>query len=505
MEEVVDLVDESLTKGAHAILFCSLSQFPKWCAQFSTVSEDVDVLDPDNPAVCNTVSKKVFSVERTPLQFIRGRGNYKANPATKRLTHMSMGELAVHVWRNGLEHNDMLQRVDYNLGGYVSSTLPGWTNTMDNIPRLPATEVVYGDVIGNNGRPVMLRPEQKNISVMKTLVAQYSPPGGIVLDPFNGTFAVAKACLSLPSHRRCVCGDADPRCIQHGLLQLVEVFARQLLNEDSDITATPAVNSAATTFLNSVEAIRARKFVNTWETPPGLHPIQLFPPHILQCLSTFYGDYSLSHHLKFIPYNLWSPLWRSRFDEIDTRTLLTAELMSSNLELRQSTIPNAGRGLFTTKMIGVNQVIGHYYGTLVYDNLARALTSSAAVYGEGKLALDSKGFTKWCLQTKWKARSRPNEGNTTSGYAVWIYPAPFCAMRFMNDAMITPKERASMKTGTAANPAPNRDNNVSFKEMKRPTSAIDFRHYNVISVIADRNIAANEELFVDYSDSYTDF
>ena len=34
---------------------------------------------------------------------------------------------------------------------------------MDNIPRIPGSEIVYGDEKGTSGRKLKLRAEQKNI------------------------------------------------------------------------------------------------------------------------------------------------------------------------------------------------------------------------------------------------------------------------------------------------------------------------------------------------------
>lgn len=35
-------------------------------------------------------------------------------------------------------------------------------------------------------------------------------------------------------HRRCVLGDKDPECEEQSLVHLVEVFSRQILNDDFD-------------------------------------------------------------------------------------------------------------------------------------------------------------------------------------------------------------------------------------------------------------------------------
>lgn len=57
----------------------------------------------------------------------------------------------------GLDGTVMLQRVDYNVSGYVPSTLPVWRDTMDNIPRISPADVVYSDEVGENRKPLKLR------------------------------------------------------------------------------------------------------------------------------------------------------------------------------------------------------------------------------------------------------------------------------------------------------------------------------------------------------------
>lgn len=141
-----------------------------------------------------------------------------------------MVEVPVHIWRNRIDGTVMVQIVGYNVGGYVPSSLPRWVDTMNNTPRIPPVEVVYTEEVGDNGKPFKRRLEQKSFAVLKNLVAQYRATGRMFLSLFCRTVVAAKECLSLSRHMRCVCGDIDEDCVTHGLRQLVEVFARQLLN-----------------------------------------------------------------------------------------------------------------------------------------------------------------------------------------------------------------------------------------------------------------------------------
>lgn len=130
----------------------------------------------------------------------------------------------------------------------------------------------------------------------------------------------------------------------------------------------------------------------------------------------------------------WSPAWRSVFNQMGIKGLLSVYLTALGLELRTSTMPSGGNGIFTTNNTGRNQHLGFYYGNLSYDIMSLS-PSSSAMYGEGMLVVEASELSKWVLETKWKAYSRCSSG-TDSGnkYKAWIFPVPFCTMRIINDA-----------------------------------------------------------------------
>ena len=90
-------------------------------------------------------------------------------------------------------------------------------------------------------------------------------------------------------------------------------------------------------------------------------------------------------YLTGIPVNLWSTTWWARFNETDPSILLSFEFSRLNLELRPSTIPGAGLGIFTTRQRGANALVGVFYGTLFYDDPSTGPSSQASVYGEGTM------------------------------------------------------------------------------------------------------------------------
>ena len=99
--------------------------------------------------------------------------------------------------------------------------------------------------------------------------------------------------MLLPQHRRCVLGDVDPACHKFRMQHLVEVYARQLLNEESDITGDDDLLKGARLFLHAMDRINAAKLRKQWNTPPRCPPMQSFPPEVVHYLCSLHKDYSL--------------------------------------------------------------------------------------------------------------------------------------------------------------------------------------------------------------------
>lgn len=513
MDDVVDVIHRLLVPGGHFHIFCSGMQFQSWVRRFDRITEDVyehdkgeenglnnpvDKLKDGDNAIqsSNAVRTKFFTVEKTPLLYIREVRNYNCDPRRRRLTHMSIAEQAVHGWRNGPSHQDLLRRVDYNMPGNVPSSHPSWTNVIDNIPRLPPTEVVYCEQRTENGRRRMLRPEQKCSAMMMDTIVKYTKPGGVVVDLFGGTWSVLKACMMLPQHRRGIACDIDDETLEAGMMQLVEVFAKQVQHELSDIEGNEEVQTAARTFLNSMGRLEMRLRDNLWKAPPGLPSIQSFPPHIINFLACYHQNQAV-RQLKNVSLKSWSPEWRARFNQTDVRALLSCECMELNLTVKPSTIRGAGMGLFTTIAIGRGTVISHYYGVLVYRDIGRNVHSPHS-YGEGHMTVTPREFLASAVNISWCA----TDTHRGVQHRVWIHPAPFCSMRYINDARYLPNENGPSIQEIAANPTAYRHNNCIMEDVKKQPTISEFGNYRLLKVVALKNIPAHTELFFDYGVNY---
>ena len=157
-----------------------------------------------------------------------------------------------------------------------------------------------------------------------------------------------------------------------------------------------------------------------------------------------------------MPVNLRRPIWRVRFGERDTSVLLAFELERLNLELRPSNIPGAGLGFFTTKPLGANALVGYLYGTLIYDDPTKGPSSQASICREGTMAVPVNEFHTMCLQLLMKY---------PFGKCIWIYPAPFCAMIFINNGRYLPNEVDRPTPALRSqNPHAYQKNNVQFQD-----------------------------------------
>jgi len=514
MEQAAQLMGRSLKEGCHGHVFCAALQVNKWHETLTRVKKHVEV---ELDGGTEEQEKDVFEVESAPLIYARAPGNYNKDPRVRRITHMNVLEMAIHFWKEGPSHEELLHRVDYNFSGAVNSLHPAWTNLTTNIPKLEPEEVVYKNMDGHPGRAgrrPMLRPEQKNMIWMKALIGKFTGPGDLVMDMFAGTYATAKACLMTDKHRKFVGCDSDQECTDTGRVALVHIFASQLLNEKSDITGNEETMASAKLYVEEMKAIAIKKRNDAWKVPRGLASTQTFPSYILHWLTvarearSFIGgtaqhmgererqktEGTLLGRNRFIPLNYWKEDWRNFLFETHPTQLFAKECVNLGLTVKDSRIahPDAGKGLFAMRNFGRGEVIGHYYGSLVYSDLTRQ-PRSMKTYGEGYMAVTMEVFSSWAMQIKDDVKDK--DGHV---HQVWVVPAPFCTMRYINDARYLPGDRASDEEKSERPRKPN----VLFEQNDVGSSATELYKHTLLKVKATRNISANEELYANYGASY---
>lgn len=71
--------------------------------------------------------KPVFEAEAKPLRYTRPAGNYSSDSRPERIGNTSVDKTAVHVWRTGSQHGDMLERSSCRPAGGIPSCHAPWT------------------------------------------------------------------------------------------------------------------------------------------------------------------------------------------------------------------------------------------------------------------------------------------------------------------------------------------------------------------------------------------
>lgn len=99
-------------------------------------------------------------------------------------------------------------------------------------------------------RKQILRPDQKNVALMKYLVQKLSKPGGLVLHAFSGTFPTAIVCILLDKRRGFVSCNKDSGYVGMSMTGFVEVYAFQLPNIKSDLNGGQKWIEAARLYLS---------------------------------------------------------------------------------------------------------------------------------------------------------------------------------------------------------------------------------------------------------------
>lgn len=490
MEELIEFAATVLKKGGHGIIFCSFSQFPTYHKLLQKHTEKV--LDFDKDPTGNTYSvKDMFQVEPSPIVYVKRDGHFN-NPLRKSFNHVNVVEISIHFWRNGGSEEESKSRIDYNTPTEFGGVHPSWTNVVTDVPIPSGSEIVYYPNTEPGQTRRRFRPEQKPVSLIKHIISKYTTGGDIVVDTCAGTFSTVKACMELNQHRRAVCSDIDENCSLLVEDDVIELYSKQLLNQHSDLTTADIETRQAAQLICQEVARRAvKERSDAWKTPPGLVPIQNFPPHVVQYICQYWNDFTLYPN-RHISMNRWNSEWIQRMNSIDCKALLSYEAQKLNLTIKPSTVkhPNAGLGVFAGKAFAEGDILGYYYGALIYGDIG-AERRLHKRYGTGVLSVSSADFDKWA--TKLDHVFVDANGDRYDGF---VGPAPFCVCRYINDPRYISGDKDKEKKD--ANRAPN----VMFMADNKATGNRDFERYNAIHVIATADIRPGQELFVPYGSNY---
>lgn len=114
--------------------------------------------------------------------------------------------MVYHVWRKGLHHTDMLDRVDYvKNGAKTTPVLSGFTNVTRDVARVPSEIVVFRTAVTDAaGRHIPGQIERKSTERLAGIIEKFTMQDDLVINLCAGTLPVGRASLFLPKHRQCI-------------------------------------------------------------------------------------------------------------------------------------------------------------------------------------------------------------------------------------------------------------------------------------------------------------
>lgn len=498
MQDVVKVLDDILKDGGHGILFCTSYQFKDWYDALTLYRRESDRATPRSYVTRLRRKGQVFMVEEQAQVFIKKPGTFSSR-GYKSFGHTNVYEAAVHFWKpNGrVEEQDS---VFYTKQGFIDDPYPRYGNVMGNIPSVVKPEAVYTNE-QDGALSSRLRSEQKPEDEVAELIGMYTKRGDTVCDLFSGAFSTARACFRFADPRTFVGCELDQLCMQPASRHILRAFMEATLREDNRIAVSDELKDHIKVVYRAMQlSYKAASATTTvWKVPHNADATQKFPPHVVDGIGILLENPTFAvKHLETPPDKY--PLGiLGRFDGLDPKSLLAIENVYTSTVIAKSTIlhPKSGKGLFTTQALGPNQVVGYFYGTLVYGDLSNERRSSGRVYGGGLMAVTAKDFMRYSMATGVKFRHRPGEPEMMC----YIVPPSFCSTRYINDASYLdgdPEKNAA--------PEQRQDRAVNVRFERRSTaSKVTIRQYDYITVRAIRNIDTGEELFCSYGEDHAMF
>ena len=479
LKKAVEVVDQLLISGGSAVIFTSPIQFRDWHKALKTVP-----------------GEGVMNVDPHPITMVNRPGHYFGKVGKMTMAFFPVTAWAVHAHKTGLSPQDAFKLVDYTNHSFVPSRHPAWTNVLDDVERLKADEILRGR--SENGSLVQMRPEQKSRELLKELISRLTKPGALVADIFAGTFSTAAACLSLPRHRKFIGCEVRSDVFNAARHKLVEVFAEAIVNKDSDIVfkSQDVINDARLVVAHSGGGIIRDP---EWRPPPGFPALQSVPLTLLRSLAVMCGNPRLPEEYDGVPVSRWPKSLKGTLLSTSAQTLEAMEAVVTGVCVAKSTIrhSDAGDGVFAMRGFSQGQVIGYYFGALVYDDIGNR-RQKTKTYGEsGELGVTVAEFNKYKL-----AISIPSTGlviGEETACQLFIVPSKFCPLRKINDPRYLEGDEDIQ--GVELGEVEKRFSNVRVSA-PRVRSVKEASKHSLVQVECVRDIRIGEELFFDYGPDY---
>lgn len=147
---------------------------------------------------------------------------------------------------------------------------------------------------------------------MFSILEKITNAGYFVIEIYEGTLSVVKACFARQKQRRCVIVENDVKCVMQSTTTLLQIFATQVLNFDFDICGDGAVQAAAKLLFVHQNRQCRPIFLKQWHATDGQVEMQCLPRSILNFLTTLHANLSLLRHVIGVVFSTWSAIAKCR-------------------------------------------------------------------------------------------------------------------------------------------------------------------------------------------------
>jgi len=224
----------------------------------------------------------------------------------------------------------------------------------------------------------------------------------------------------------------------------------------------------------------------------GRMKVQRFPTNICSFLK---GELELDEpiaRLKKMPFNRWRAASVEKVKQFQIQegtTLANTDAAAHGLYIAPSRIPNAGKGLFTSKVITAGECIAPFWGLWIDEDIStHAEMDDDSTFGVDGYLFTKKRFIDYALGC-----TPPEKNDTTKA---WIVPAIGCSAAYANDPF------AYRADGTCTNELidENRPGNAEFEyNVERH---ITDRSSDRLRLHATKRMGEDTEILVPYGSRY---
>ena len=503
MYDTVECINSLLRPGGHVVIFCSAEQFAQWVACFEDQKETGDA----------GKETTMYRVDKNDIVIVNSPGTYHSFAHRMSTTPVTVTQKCFHAVRLGATRREEVNMVRYNNFGYIPTRHPGFVNVIDNVPKLGNGEMLMYPA-GEGNRSSRVRAEQKPSVLLQELIARFSLPGDIVVDLFGGTFSAAAACITMGDGemRTFVGCERESRCFVTASRRVENMFASHVMDIAAYDTSRESIRRRPTKLdlLTPSHVLEAARLVvshcgtgreghrRSWEAPKGLPPVSIIPPYLMGFASHAMRNRRLATTLRQVPFIKWPVPVQASFHTLHMETLLSVEAQARGVYVAKSRIrhPRAGDGLFAGRQFGKGDVIGFYYGTIVYENIG---DTPSRGYGHGCFRTNGELFAKYSMEVIVSPRCTYDgkDGKPERVRQAYIVPLPCCVCSKINDARYVPGDLDRGEDRMTRKP------NVVFRQQPDPVERCkDLDSYDLIRVVATRHIVEEEEFYVDYGTNY---